>query len=109
MLPFLSGAGIMFLSTSFYLSLTVMLGVIFNNRGPVLGIALGSVLGGSFLASVFKPLLYISPWILPKYASMIAGGMALPPQPGYAPLIATAVLTVVCIVVSLIWFKKLEY
>ncbi len=108
-LPFLSSVGIMLLSTLFYFSLTLMLGVLFNNRGPVLGISLGSVLGGSFLASAFKPLLYITPWILPKYASLIAGGLALPSQPGFAPLIGTAVLTAACLAVSLIWFKQLEF
>jgi len=108
-LPFLTGLGIMFLSTFFYLTLTVMLGVLFNNRGPVLGISLGSILGGNFLASAIKPLLYITPWILPKYASMIAGGMTIPPQPGIAPLIATAVLSVVFTIVSLLWFDQLEY
>lgn len=107
--PFLAGAGIMFLSTVFYLSLTVMLGVLFNNRGPVLGISLASVLGGNLLASLFKPLLYITPWILPKYASLAASGLAFPPQLGFAPLIATAILTVLCTAVSLVWFKRLEF
>lgn len=108
-LPFLSGVGIMALSTLFYFSLTLALGVIFNNRVPVLGIALASVLGGSLLASAVKPLLYVTPWILPKYASLIAGGQAFPPQLGSAPLVATAVGAVLCTLIGLLVFEKTEY
>jgi len=39
--PFLSAVGIMTVHTLFYLTLTLMLGTIFNNRGPILGITLG--------------------------------------------------------------------
>ena len=40
-LPFLSGVGIMCAHTLYYLTLTLMLGTIFDSRAPILGIALG--------------------------------------------------------------------
>ena len=52
--PFLPAVGIMSVHTLFYLSLTLMLGTIFNNRGPILGIALGSVLGGGLLGGFIR-------------------------------------------------------
>jgi ABC-2 type transport system permease protein len=109
LIPFFSGLGITLLSTAFYLCLTITLGTIFDNRGPVLGIALGSILGGSLLASVFKPLLYVTPWILPKYASLIANGQPIPAQPGSIPLIATGALMIIAVLISLVNFQSSEY
>jgi ABC-2 type transport system permease protein len=66
--PFLSAVGIMIAHTLFYLTLTLLLGTVFNSRGPILGIALGSILGGSIVGSFVKPLFYVMPWMLPKMA-----------------------------------------
>ena len=48
-LPFLAAVAAMSVHTLFYLTLTLMLGTIYDSRGPILGIALGSVLGGGIL------------------------------------------------------------
>lgn len=106
---FLAGAGIMALNTLFYLSLTLMLGILFSSRGAILGISLGSVLGGSLLAGTFKPLLYITPWILPKYASLAANGQAFPLQLGVTPLFAAGIGIVAFTLIGLMKFEKSEY
>lgn len=108
-LPFLAGVGIMSVHAFFYLTLTLMLGTVFNNRGPILGIALGSVLGGSLLGSLLKPLLYIMPWMLPKVASLAASGQAVPPEVGIAPLVATLLWSLVFILVALAKFERTEF
>ena len=54
LVPFLSAVGIMTIHTLFYLTLTLMLGTIFNNRGPILGIALASVLGGGIAGRLYQ-------------------------------------------------------
>jgi ABC-2 type transport system permease protein len=108
-MPFISAVGIMIVHAFFYLTLTLMLGIIFNNRGPILGIALGSVLGGSLLGGLFEPLMYVTPWMLPKIASLTASGQALPPELGLAPLVSTALWCVVFIVVALAKFEKTEF
>ncbi|NOR83840.1 MAG: ABC transporter permease subunit, partial [Ardenticatenales bacterium] len=106
--PFLSAVGIMTIHTLFYLTLTLMLGTIFNNRGPILGIAVGSVLGGGMLGGFIKPLLYVTPWMLPKVALMTATGQAIPTEMGIAPLVATALWSVVFIFVAFAKFEKME-
>jgi len=106
--PFLSAVGIMTVHTLFYLTLTLMLGTIFNNRGPILGIALASVLGGGMLGGLIKPLLYVTPWMLPKVALLTATGQAIPAEMGIASLVATALWSVVFIFVAFAKFEKME-
>lgn len=106
--PFLSAVGIITVHTLFYLTLTLMLGTIFNNRGPILGIALGSVLGGGMLGSLIKPLFYVTPWMLPKVALLTATGQAIPAEMGIASLVATALWSVVFIFVAFAKFEKME-
>ncbi len=108
--PFLSAVGIMTIHTLFYLTLTLMLGTIFNNRGPILGIALGSVLGGGILGGFIKPLFYVTPWVLPKVAWLTATGqaMAIPAEIRIASLVATVLWSVVFIFVALAKFEKME-
>lgn len=109
LMPFLSAVGIMTVHTLFYLTLTLMLGTIFNKRGPILGIALGSVLGGGLLGSLFEPLFYITPWMLPKIALLTASAPGIPIELGITPLIATALWSVVFIFVALVKFEKMEF
>ena len=108
LMPFLSAVGIMAVHTLFYLTLTLMLGTIFNNRGPILGIALGSVLGGGMLGNLVKPLLYVTPWMLPKVAVLTATGQAITAEMGIASLVATALWSVVFIFVAFTKFEKME-
>ena len=105
---FLSAVGIMTVHTLFYLTLTLMLGTIFNNRGPILGIALASVLGGGMLGGFIKPLLYVTPWMLPKVAVLTATGQAITAEMGIASLVATALWSVVFIFVAFAKFEKME-
>jgi len=107
--PFLSGVGIMTVHTLFYLTLTLALGTLFNNRGPILGIALASALGGSLVGGLFQPLLNVTPWILPDVAVSVAAGQAVPNGLGTAPLAATVVWTLVFILISLFKFERTEF
>ncbi len=107
--PFLFAVGIMSVHSLFYLLLTLMLGTVFNNRGAILGIALGSVLGGGILGGFIKPLFYVTPWILPKIAWLTATGQAIPTGMGIAPLVATILWSVVFIFVTLAKFEKMEF
>ena len=106
--PFLSAVGIMTVHTLFYLTLTLMLGTIFNSRGPILGIALGSVLGGGMLGGLIKPLFYVTPWMLPKVAVLTATGQAITAEMGIASLVATTLWSVVFILVAFAKFEKME-
>ncbi len=107
--PFLSAVGIMTIHTFFYLTLTLMLGTIFNNRGPILGIALGFLLGGGLLGNLFEPIIYVTPLMLPNIALLTASAQAIPNGLGIAPLVATALLSMVFILVALAKFEKKEF
>lgn len=107
-LPFLSGVGIMGLHTIFYLTLVLMLGTVFSSRGPILGIALASVLGGGLLGNLLNPLFYVTPWMLPKLALMTAASQPVPAPMTVAPLAATALWIIIFIAVALHSVEKME-
>jgi ABC-2 type transport system permease protein len=109
LMPFLSAVGIMTAHTLFYFTLTLMLGTLFNSRGPILGIALASVLGGGLLGGLIQPLFYVTPWKLADIAWATATGQAVPPHLRLAAVTATILWSVVFIVVTLVKFEKMEY
>jgi ABC-2 type transport system permease protein len=54
---FLQGVGLLLLSQLFYLSLTLMLGTLYNSRGPITGIGIALIIGGMFFkACCHRPL-----------------------------------------------------
>jgi ABC-2 type transport system permease protein len=101
---FLAGFGMMVLHVLFYLALTIMLGVLLSNRGALLGIALGCLLGGMFLRSLW-PLSLIMPWILPELGSRALIGEPLSLS---LPVIMTVVWSIFMIGIALVRFEKLE-
>jgi ABC-2 type transport system permease protein len=109
MLPFISGLGLMVLHSLFYLTLTLMLGTLYSSRAPILGIALGVLLGGNFLASLLKPLLFVTPWMLAKVASMVADSQPVPAGLLWGPLVATGLWSVIFTIVALVKFEKAEF
>jgi ABC-2 type transport system permease protein len=64
LLGFLAAMGVIFLSHFFFLSLTLMLGTLFNSRGPVIGIALALLLMQQNLVGWLPFLRYVLPWKL---------------------------------------------
>jgi ABC-2 type transport system permease protein len=109
LLPFLSGVGIMALHTLFYVTFAVMLGAFTNSRLPILGIALGSLLGGGIIGSFVKPALYVTPWILSKLASLVVSGQTVPDGLFWSPIIATALWCVIFVILALVKFEKVEF
>ena len=107
--PFFSGVGIMALNTLFYLTFTMLLGTFFNSRGPILALALGSILGGGMIGGLVKPLLYITPWMLPKLAALTASGQEIPTEIGFFPLVATALWSLIFVLVAVAKFEKMEF
>jgi len=63
-LGFLAALGVIFLSNFFFLSLALMLGTLFNSRGPVIGIALGLLFLQQYLIGWLPVLKNILPWNL---------------------------------------------
>lgn len=102
---FTAGTAIVALHTFFYLVFTLLLGVIFDSRGPVLGIALAFLLGGNLLG--IGPLAFIMPWGLGQLALAVASGI---PLPGMAliPLLLTVLWSGLCLGLALWQFDRQE-
>ena len=107
--PYLKGIGVLAMHTLFYLTLTLMLGTFFKSRAPILGIALGSAIGGNMIGGFIKPLLTITPWILGSSTELVVMGKAAPPEMMLYPLIATALWCVIFAIFALVRFDKMEF
>lgn len=106
---FLSGVGIMILNCMFYLTLVLMLGTFLNSRPAILGVSFGVLLGGSLLASLFKPLVYMTPVSLSKMASLIANSQPVPPLWLWPPIIATFLWTLLFHLSALMKYERMEF
>jgi ABC-type transport system involved in multi-copper enzyme maturation permease subunit len=106
--PYLAGMAIFILHSLFYLILTLMLGVFCGSRSAILGISIGIFFFGLLFAGFLQPLLYVSPWILPKYSSAIAASQ-VPPGSLWPPIIATALWCVVFTCAAVIKFERTEF
>ncbi len=111
---FMGAAGLMALMTLFYITLTFMLGSIFKNRGPVMGINLFLSLAGPALLVKMVPLLgSITPWnfIMDDVFGNLPMALALmmgQPIP-IMPVISTALMCVVFTAVAILRFRREEF
>jgi ABC-2 type transport system permease protein len=107
-LPYLAGAGVVLLALIFYLSLVMLLGVLFEQRGPVLGVAFGVMFGGLIAAQFAPQVSYFLPVTMDKIGLAISQGQALPPV-ALSQLIATAAWSLLFTVVALWRFQRTEF
>jgi ABC-2 type transport system permease protein len=86
-----------------------MLGTLFNSRGPVSAIGLGFLFSGQIFPN-FLPewATLIFPWKLAELASGLALEQQVPPI-WPTPVIATAIWTIVFVVVALWRFEREEF
>lgn len=108
LMPFLSGIGVLLLGLLFYLCLVIMLGVLFESRGPVIGIAFGLMFGGAMLVNFIPQITYVFPVAMDKVAQMIAIGMPIPAM-FISQTISAAVLSIVFLLVALWRFQHKEF
>jgi hypothetical protein len=85
----------------------ILLGVLFESRGPVLGIAFGVILGGMLLRSFIPYILYVLPLSMDAIAMQIVMGMPLPAFM-VSQVISTAVLSIAFILLALWRFRHIE-
>jgi ABC-2 type transport system permease protein len=108
LLPFLAGVGVLMLALFFYISLVILLGVLFNSRGPVMGISFGVMFGGTIISNFFPQILYVLPLKMDSIALLLMVGMPLPAIL-VSQVIAAAVLGIVFTLVALMRFKREEF
>ena len=106
--PFIAGTAMVALHCEFYLTLTLALGTVFNSRLPILGIAMASLLGGDFIIGAVKPLMYVTPWLLPKLVLAVVTDTPVPPAMLWGPIVATGVWCAVLVSVTLVKLERTE-
>lgn len=105
--PYLLGIGAVQLALTFYLALVIMLGTLFEQRGPVLGVAAGVFIGSLILSQFFPQASYFLPVNIPLISAALAQGE---PIPGVAvsQLAVTAAWSILFTLVALLRFRRTE-
>ncbi|MFL5732818.1 MAG: ABC transporter permease [Chloroflexia bacterium] len=93
-LSIIVGLGPVVLTLLFYLTLVLMLGVLFDQRPPILGIAFALMFGGSLMLTFVPQIKYFLPVNMQSFALALSQGQALP---DFA-IIQMAVTAVACVI-----------
>jgi ABC-2 type transport system permease protein len=96
----------------FYLTLTLMLGTLFNDRGPVIGIPIGILFSAMFLLGYVGDFALVTPWlIIPSgsYQGLATEVMLGQPLASITPVLATAVWSLIFVAVALWRFGREEF
>ena len=109
-LPFLGSLGLLGLHLLFYLSLTLMLGTLFDSRAPVIGIPLAVFLGQSVLAGLVGTFVPWLPQFLPHSLTGQALSLALEqPLLSYIPIAITSSLSIAFVLAAIQRFTRAEF
>lgn len=109
---FVAGMALLGLHLLFYLTLTLMLGTLFNDRGPVIGIPIGILFGAMFLMGYMGDLALLTPWmIIPSgnFQGLAIEMMLGQPLYSVVPVVATSLWSVVFVTVALWRFEREEF
>ena len=104
---FVGGASVAALNLLFYLTLTLMLGTLFDSAGPVIAIPLAFAFGQQLVGSL-PALLGLLPWslVVPingEDTSVVGAIISGTPGPSYGAIVTTAI---VCVVFTIIAYWK---
>jgi ABC-2 type transport system permease protein len=105
---FLTGVGMLALHVFFYLSLTLMMGVLVESRELVLGVSLGTLLVGMIARDFIGRFALLTPWLLSDFAGLAAIGESLGLDM-WLTIVATGILSLLFISVALQKFKRFEF
>ncbi len=104
----LAAMGLVALHFAFYLALMLALGTLFSSRAPVAAIGIGLLLAGIIVGRSIPLLPHVLPWPLPALSTGVLIGAPVAAD-WFIPVIATAVWTVVFLVVALWRFGREEF
>ena len=104
---YLLGVAGLAVNSVFYLALTLMMGVLTANRNVVLGVSLGVLVGGWVISIALGTFAMLTPWSLVTALPTAVLGEPLP-MSIWVPIGVAAVLTVVCVAVTVARFDRLE-
>jgi ABC-2 type transport system permease protein len=114
LIEFLAALAGIFLCNFFFLSLTLMLGTIFSDRGPVIGISLGLLFLQQYLVGLIPFLRYVLPWnlVIPigKQVDAVVPCLLIgTPYYSFLPVLAVALESILFIIVALYRFNREEF
>ena len=112
LIPFVAGLALIALHMLFYVTLTLMLGTIFADRGPVIGIPIGILFSAMFIAGYLGQAAYLMPWMIIPAGNF--QGLAIEAMLGQSlttttPILATSVWILIFIAVALWRFGREEF
>ena len=110
--PFLAGIALICLNMLFYLTFTLMLGTLFRDRGPVIGIPLAIIFVPMFAVNIFGQVAYLTPWLIMPAGNepgLAVQAMSSLPLTTIMPILATIVWIVVFVVIAIWRFKREEF
>ena len=107
-IPFLTCVLGLALHTLFYLTLTLMLGVVVSSRERLLATAFGTLFAGLVIPGFLGKLAFATPWILPATLPALGTGQDLPMMISL-PLVMTAVWCCTFVGLALWQFERIEY
>lgn len=108
LVPFLAGTAGLALHTLFYLSLTLLMGVMADGREKLLGVPLGVLFGGLIAVSFLGTFGLFTPWSMAAVLPALVLQQAMP-LPAWVPLASTAVLAALCVAITLWKFNNIEF
>ena len=114
-LAYMGGLGVQMVNLLFYITLTLMLGTIFNRRGPVIAIPMVFLFAQQFILGLAPTLEYVLPWTLAipsideQYSSIAAAVMTGTEPFSYLPVLTTLGASLLSIAVSLRAFEREEF
>jgi ABC-2 type transport system permease protein len=112
---FLAALAIHFVNVLFYLTLTLMLGTIFEHTGPVIGISIAFLFAQNISMSFFPALARYVPWTLaipangdtsPSLAMNVMTGVTVP---SFLPLYVALIAIVLFVGLALWVFQRQEF
>jgi ABC-2 type transport system permease protein len=111
---FLAALGVIFLSHLFYLTLTLMLGALFDARGAVIGISLGLLFLQQYLISLLPVLRNFLPWtlVIPlnnQTEAIVPNLLLSQPIHSYIPLLVVAAECVLFVLIAVRRFSREEF
>ena len=106
--PYLVGMIGLALHTVFSLALTLLMGVLTDSRSKLLGVSLGTLLGGLLIAGLLGNLAMLTPWSLAGALPATVMGVPLP-LPIWLPIGVTAGLSLIFMAVALYKFERVEF
>lgn len=111
-MPFIGGMLLLSLNVAFYLALTLMLGTLFHQRVPIIGIPVALIIIQAFLLNLLAEVADWLPYLFPGSLSDLARAAVMEspmPSQWLLAIVTTSLLTALFIYVAIWRFQREEF